>query len=175
MVSVPTARSPPTRLQVVVVVVMTIAIPAGTVLWAYSPSLFPPQHSPPVVLLGINRTVTYEGSTSGYLTGQLTSGCPSCPLTIPAGSSASLNVSWTDTRFAGTSLSYIFVNITINSPYPWEGPSGSGVFYHTDREFWEVGYPGGALGIPFTIVIPNTYSNLPAAGYVNVYVNASAR
>jgi hypothetical protein len=103
------------------------------------------------------------------------SGCPVCPVVIDAGSSASLNVSWVSSDPAAAGLSETFVNISINSPYPfYEGaPSASHLVYATSY-MWTAGGPGGFVGDDLTFVIPYSYSNLPATGTIDVVMNASA-
>lgn len=161
-------------------IIATIAVVAaivGAVVWVEAPVIWPKQPGPPVELLGINRTLTYNGSYTGYISGTIANGCPVCPLTIDAGTTAVVNASWLSTAPLTSNLHYVFVNWTIHSPYPflaesWSPPDRPSVYaWH---EMWEAGGAGGAEGLPLSIAIPFDSSGLPPTGYITEWINASA-
>jgi hypothetical protein len=154
-----------------------VAILVLTVVWGENPMLFV-KRSSPVTLLGITRDVTYVGSSTGYLAGNFTSGCKFCPLTIDAGSTASVNLGmwWANTtEIPGKSA---VMNWSIVSPYPFVGwqdrplsdPSAYG-WHDTDT----AGPNGsGGFGFTLTLSIPYTYSGLPATGNITFTMTATA-
>jgi len=161
-------------------VILTIALVAAivaTVLWVEAPVIWPAKSGPPVELLGINRTVSYSGGNSGYVNGTTTAGCPACPVVLRAGTTVAVNVSWLSVNPDASGLHFTFVNLTIRSPYPFLGASGSGSDRPTVYSFqnsWEAGGPGGSWGIFLSFDIPRDPSELPPTGWVTVWVNASA-
>jgi hypothetical protein len=169
---------PPPRRWVRTMVVALISLLAVSLVWAVAPIVFPAPHSPAVTLLGINRIVTYEGSTIGYLSGNLTSGCNVCPLTINAGSSI---VVWIGTWVANASSTpgrVVVMNWSVVSPYPFDAisyhPPSPPLVYSWNETDTVGPYGNGGFAIALTIVIPDAYSNLPAMGNITFTMYATA-
>lgn len=169
----------PTRrkrfLTVLVTVVVIVAL-TGTAVWVAAPMIWP-KPGPPVELLGINRTVDYSGSFSGYLRGTLTSSCAFCPVRIDAGTTVTVNASWVTSNPLANGLNYTYLNITVRSPYPFLAlmwGAGARPVVYTDSYMWTAGGPGGGSGIPLSIDLPLNSASLPASGYVQEWINASA-
>ena len=158
-------------------VVLTVAVVlAGTLVWVEA-SVIWAKPGPPVELLGINRTLAYSGGFSGFVSGSVTTGCPACPLLIPAGRTVVVNASWLTTDPFGSHVNYTFVNLTILSSYPFLGATSVGTNPPTEYSFstmWEAGGPGGAWGQQLTLSIPVDSSRLPITGYIDEWINASA-
>ena len=162
----------------IIATLVVVAIIVATILWVEAPVIWSPKPGPSVTLLGINRTLNYNGSTSGYVDGMVTDGCPVCPLVIQAGTTVTVNASWIGAGspwIAG--LHQVFVNWTIRSPYPFLALSYTpgdrpAVYSWTDR--LQIGYPGGWEGIPLEISIPMDSSGLPSHGTIQIWYNASA-
>lgn len=170
----PAARK--SRLRIVATVVAVVAVRIGTVVWIEAPAIWP-KPGPSVELLGINRTVNYSGSYSGYVFGTTTSGCPVCPLVIAAGTTVVVNASWIGASPVSSHLHYVFVNWTIQSPYPFLAISyhpGDRPSVYTWHDSLEIGGAGGWEGIPLSIDIPFDSSGLPATGTIFEWINASA-
>jgi hypothetical protein len=156
---------------VAVVAILAVLLVASLTYWAW------PRPGPPVKLLGINRTLTYSGNASGYVFGTITSGCPECPVTITAGATEVVNITWLTTDPFASHLNYTFVNVTIVSPYPFREyiPAGSnGPTLFRDHYMWSAGGPGGGDGLWISIEIPFDSSGLPATGTIVEWINASA-
>lgn len=154
---------------------MVVAL-IGTIIWIEAPAIWP-KPGPPVELLGINRTITYNGSYSNYLEGTTTSGCPVCPLQIGAGATVTVNVSWISSDPNAFHLNYTFVNVTFRSPYPFlalEWGAGPRPTSFSESLMWEAGGPGGWQGDPLPIDIPFDSGGLPSSGYIQEWINASA-
>jgi hypothetical protein len=159
------------RLWPVVVATLIIVLVASVTYLAW------PRSGPPVKLLGIDRTVTYNGSASDYVFGTITSGCSVCPVNIAAGANKVLNVTWLTTDPLASHLNYTFVNFTIVSPYPFIEyiPAGSsGPTMLTDHLMWTAGGPGGAIGFWISIEIPYESRGLPGTGTIMEWINATA-
>ncbi len=157
---------------VIIAIVIVVAIIVVTVVWAEAPVIWPAKAGHPVELLGINRTLTYTGSYTGYVFGTIASGCVECPLVVDAGTSASVNASWLGANPDASHLNYIWVNWTIRSPYPFE-TVGSATEY-TEHDSGEYGGPGGFQGVQLTFVIPLDTSGLPPTGTLYEWINATA-
>lgn len=160
------------RLAVFLIVLVASIVVVGTFTWVVW--LRP---GPSVTLVGIDRTLTYEGNYSGYVSGTITSGCLVCPLVMAAGSTVLVNVTWVSTDPLGSHLNYTFLNITIRSPFPflalgWTPPNRPSVY--GDHYTFEAGGPGGATGDTLPIDIPFDSGGLPATGVIDVWINASA-
>ena len=156
----------------VVVVVIVIAV-----LWAEAPIIFPPKSGHSVTLLGINRTLTYQGSQSGYVTGSIVDGCPVCPLVIKADTTVIVNVSWFAADPLSSGLHFVFVNWTIRSPFPFLAPTyspGNRPSVYAWHDSWEAGGAGGFEGVVLTISIPLDSNPLPQNGFIQEWMNASA-
>jgi len=156
---------------------IVVAVVVATILWVEAPVLWPPKPGHSVTLLGIDRTLTYNGSRTGYVDGTITSGCPACPLVIQAGTTVAVNASWIGASPWTPGLHFVFVNWTIRSPFPFLALSGhpgdqSSVYSWTDGD--EFGEPGGWTGIWLNLSIPLDSSGLPATGTIQVWYNASA-
>lgn len=159
----------------VAVIVAVVAILAMAVAWKADPELFE-KRSGPVVLTGITRTIAYDGSSRGNVTGALTSGCAACPLTIEAGDSATV---WLGGWYANISYGAgpLYMNWTVTSPYPFEALAYSGStppLVYSWSEHDRVGpYGGGGFGTSLTFVIPYSYSGLPPTGNVTFVMVAT--
>ena len=147
-----------------------------TIAWNVDPHLFE-KRSPAVTLTGITRSITFGGSALHNVTGFLTSGCSICPLTIRAGSSASILVgAWYDNMTSGPGPT-AWMNWTVVSPYPFQAlaytpPTPPMVYSWSDH--YQVGpYGGGGFGFYLTIVVPYSYSNLPRSGNITLTMTAT--
>jgi hypothetical protein len=152
--------------------VAVAAILVGTAVWIEAPALWP-KPGPSVDLLGINRTLTYYGSQTGYVSGSVTSGCPLCPLLVTAGTTVLVNTTWLEMDPWGSHVNYTFVNVTIRSPFPFLS-IGSNQSTYSSHSMDEAGGPGGGSAYPIYLDIPYDSSALPRSGTIYIWINATA-
>ena len=156
--------------------VAVAALLALVVAWNADPHLFE-KRSPPVVLLGITRDITYTGDALGNVTVVPSAGCPFCPLTIGAGTSVVVDLGWWWDNLTSGPGPTAFLNWTLVSPYPFEAlaytpPTPPLVYSWAEND--HVGpLGGGGFGADITIVIPYQYSGLPASGEITFTMQAT--
>jgi hypothetical protein len=164
------------KLWLTIPAVAVAALAVFAIVWAQNPLLFVKQ-SPPVTLVDITRVVSYGENASGYISGNLTSGCNICPLTIQAGSSASVEIGFWLANTSETPGRTVTMNWTLYSPYPFQAPSyhpPTPPLVYTWNDTDTVGpYGSGGFGITVVIEIPYAYTNLPPNGSISFNLNAS--
>ena len=163
------------------IVAVTVGIAALLVLavvWSVDPHLFE-KRSPSVVVTGITRSIDYAQEALGNLSVRPASGCPVCPLTIQAGTSARVPIwtGWANLTLGETA----YFNWSLHSPYPFGDvfcanaalvPAGSQIYYCNESN--QAGpYGGGVFGFAITISIPYQYTGLPPAGSITFNMTAT--
>jgi len=169
------------RAQTLTIVALSVGLAAilvFAVVWGVNPHLFE-KRSPSVVVTGISRTITYSKEAPGNLSVRPVFGCPACPLTIQAGSSAVVPIwiGWSNMSAGFTA----FFNWTLHSPYPFGDvdcanaaslPPGSQIY--TCNESNQAGpYGGGEFSFAITISIPYQYTGLPPSGNITFNMTAT--
>jgi hypothetical protein len=152
------------------------AVLVFAIVWSEDPLLFVKQ-SLPVTLVGIDRTVSYEGNATGYVSGNLTSGCNVCPLSVHAGSTVTVVIGEWIANATSTPGRVVLMNWSVVSPYPFDAfsyiPPTPPLVYSWHDTVTVGPYGNGGFGISLTIVIPYSYSNLPPTGNITFTLIAS--
>lgn len=152
-----------------------IGILAFSMVWAEDPLLFV-SRSPPAHLLGIDRFVT--GNATAFVQGNMSSGCSSCPLTILAGSTVTVEIGFWNANATSAPGETVAMSWSVVSPYPFDAPvyaPPTPPMVYSWHDCDTVGpYGNGGWGLSLTIVIPYADSGLPSSGSVNFTMTATA-
>ncbi len=152
-----------------------VALLAFGVVWAENPLLFV-KRSPPVLLLGIDRFIT--GNATSFVSGNMSSGCGKCPLSIGAGSTVTVEIgSWSANATAAPGK-IVTMNWSVVSPYPFDAiayaPPTPPMVYSWHDCVTVGPYGNGGWGLSLTITIPYSYTGLPGSGNITFTMNATA-